>query len=164
VLWYNFCNFEGLKKNKKMKKLLIVIVAISLSLGLKAQDSGQSSPEINFDKLVHDFGKVMQGDKTEYEFVFKNTGKVPLIISDVKSSCGCTVPEWPRNPIMPGGSATIKVKYNSNIIGAINKQVTIISNASNSPTVLRIAGSVEKMPGEILPFQQQSGAPVPTSR
>jgi len=149
---------------KTMKKLLIIIVAIAATLHLKAQDSGQSSSEISFEKLVHDFGKVMQGDKAEYDFVFTNTGKVPLIVSDVKSSCGCTVPEWPRNPIMPGASATIKVKYNSNIIGVINKQVTIISNAANSPTVLRIAGSVDKMPGEILPFQQQSGAPVPTSR
>lgn len=127
---------------------------------VSAQDNKSVTPEITFEKLVHDFGKVVQGDKTEHEFRFTNTGKEPLIISDVRSSCGCTVPEWPRNPVLPGASAFVKVKYNSNIVGTINKQVTIISNAANSPTVLRIAGSVDKMPSEILPFQQETAAPV----
>lgn len=127
-----------------------------------AQDSRQNGPEINFEKLVHDFGKVMQGEKAEYDFRFSNTGKEPLIISDVRSSCGCTVPEWPKNPILPGNSSVIKVKYNSNNAGIINKQVTIISNSMNSPTVLRIAGSVEKMPAEIMPFQQQTAVPAST--
>jgi hypothetical protein len=147
-----------------MKKLMLLLLCVSSVGLLNAQDAKLSGPEISFDKLVHDFGNVFQGDKTEYDFKFINTGKEPLIISDVRSSCGCTVPEWPRNPILPGGSATIKVKYNSNIVGQINKQVTIISNAANSPVNLRIAGNVEKMPSEILPFQQQNSAPVPTKR
>ncbi len=147
-----------------MKKLKLTLIIVFLVNIVFAQDAKQSSPEISFEKLVHDFGTVMQGDKTEYEFKFTNTGKEPLIISDVRSSCGCTVPEWPRNPILPGSSANVKVKYNSNIVGNINKQVTIISNAANSPTVLRIAGKVDKMPTEVLPFQQQNAAPVPTNR
>jgi hypothetical protein len=147
-----------------MRTLLFTVLFIAFSGFIVAQDSHTSGPEITFDKLVHDFGNVFQGDKTEYDFKFTNTGKEPLIISDVRSSCGCTVPEWPKNPILPGGSATIKVKYNSNIVGQINKQVTIVSNAANSPINLRITGVVEKMPSEILPFQQQNSAPVPTNR
>lgn len=143
-----------------MKNVIISLLMFLFIGFVSAQDNKSVTPEITFEKLVHDFGKVVQGDKTEHEFRFTNTGKEPLIISDVRSSCGCTVPEWPRNPVLPGASAFVKVKYNSNIVGTINKQVTIISNAANSPTVLRIAGSVDKMPSEILPFQQETAAPV----
>ncbi len=146
-----------------MRTLLLTLTMFMLvSFGF-AQDSKQGGPEINFDKLVHDFGKIMQGDKAEYDFKFTNTGNEPLIISDVRSSCGCTVPEWPKSPILPGTSSSIKVKYNSNNVGLINKQVTIISNSVNSPTVLRIAGNVEKMPSEIMPFQQQTAVPASTT-
>jgi len=147
-----------------MRKLILLLFCISSVSLLKAQDVKTSGSEISFDKLVHDFGTVFQGDKTEYDFKFTNSGKEPLIISDVRSSCGCTVPEWPRNPILPGQSATIKVKYNSNAVGGINKQVTIMSNAVNSPVNLRITGTVNKMPSEILPFQQNNSAPVPANR
>jgi hypothetical protein len=146
-----------------MRPLFFTLLMFLFFFSGVAQDSKPNGPEITFDKLVHDFGKVIQGDKTEFDFKFSNTGKEPLIISDVRSTCGCTVPEWPKNPILPGSSANIKVKYNSTIIGNINKQVTIISNSSNSPTVLRIAGMVEKLPSEILPFQQQTAVPSSTT-
>lgn len=144
----------------KMKNVIALGLILLFVGSISAQDNKTSGPEISFEKLVHDFGKVTQGDKTEYDFRFTNSGKEPLVISDVRSSCGCTVPEWPRNPVLPGSSAVVKVKYNSSIVGVINKQVTIISNSTNSPTVLRIAGTVEKMPSEILPFQQETAAPV----
>jgi hypothetical protein len=147
-----------------MKKTLIFTITLFTFLITTAQDSGKKTPEITFDKLLHDFGTVYQGDKTEYDFTFRNTGNQPLIISDVKSTCGCTVPEWPRNPILPGSSASIKVKYNSNIVGPINRQITILSNAANSPSVLRVAGSVDKIPSEILPLQQKTSAPVPSGK
>ncbi len=143
-----------------MKNIVLTMMIILMVGCVSAQDNKSSGPEISFDKLLHDFGNVIQGGKAEYEFRFTNTGKQPLIISDVRSSCGCTVPEWPRNPVLPGASAVVKVKYNSNIVGTINKQVTIISNALNSPTNLKIAGMVEKIPSEIMPFQQETAAPV----
>jgi len=145
-----------------MKKMLIFTLTLFAFMIATAQDSGKNTPEITFDKLVHDFGAVFQGDKTEYDFTFRNTGNQPLIISDVKSTCGCTVPEWPKNPILPGSSASIRVKYNSSIVGPINRQITILSNAANSPSVLRVAGTVNKIPSEILPLQQQTSAPVPS--
>lgn len=141
----------------KTKVLLIVALFFSISLA-KAQDNNQGAV-INFEKLSHDYGEVFQSDNGEYEFKFTNTGKEPLILTDVRSSCGCTVPEWPRNPILPGQSSSVKVKYNTNIVGPINRQVTITSNATNSPSILRISGQVKPRPAEILPVQQQVAAP-----
>jgi hypothetical protein len=146
-----------------MRTLVLFLVFLSYTCFTFSQNSNEKGAEISFEKLVHDFGQVHLGDPTTHEFTFTNTGNEPLIISDVRSSCGCTVPQWPRNPIMPGASESIKVKYNSNILGTINRQVTIISNAKNSPSVIRVAGNVNKAPQEILPFQQQTAAPTPTN-
>jgi hypothetical protein len=98
----------------------------------------------------------MQGDNGECEFKFKNTGKEPLILSNVYSSCGCTVPSWPKEPIMPGKSEVIKVKYNTSRLGTINKKVTVISNAVNNPIELFIKGNVSAKPAETLPEKTQS--------
>ena len=100
----------------------------------------------------------MNAKRASTEFKFTNTGTEPLIISNAKGSCGCTVPSWPKTPIKPGESAAIKVKYDSKRIGPINKSVTISSNASNEPTkVIRIKGMIEAAP-------QGDNAPVkPTS-
>lgn len=108
-----------------------------------------SGAEITFDKDVHDFGNMKQGGDATYEFKFKNTGTEPLVISNARGSCGCTVPQWPQEPIKPGASSTIKVTYDSKRVGPINKSVTITSNAGNEPTkVLRITGNIEAVPGQ----------------
>lgn len=114
-----------------------------------------TGPKVEFEKEVHDYGTIENGANGECSFVFKNTGNAPLIISEAKGSCGCTVPSWPKEPIAPGASATIKVKYDTKRAGAINKSVTITSNAVNEPTkVIRIKGNVKAAP--------TSGAPVNT--
>lgn len=106
-------------------------------------------PEITFEKEVHDFGNMKQYGDASTEFVFTNNGTAPLIISNAKGSCGCTVPQWPKEPIKPGESSTIKVKYDSKRVGPINKSVTINSNATNTPTkVIRIKGMIEAAPKE----------------
>ncbi|MGD1844105.1 MAG: DUF1573 domain-containing protein [Salibacteraceae bacterium] len=106
-----------------------------------------SGPEVTFEKDVHDFGNMKQHGDASCEFKFTNTGTEPLVISNAKGSCGCTVPDWPREPIMPGKTAVIKVKYDSKRVGPINKSVTITSNASNAPTkVIRIKGNIEAVP------------------
>lgn len=115
--------------------------------------NGQDAPIIKFEKLVHDFGELTSGDKAETNFVFTNTGKAPLILSNVRSSCGCTVPTWTKEPILPGKKGTIKVVYDSNRIGPINKQITVESNSSNGAINLRITGNISKKPDEIMPFQ-----------
>jgi hypothetical protein len=102
-----------------------------------------NAPEITFEKTTHDYGTIENGANGVYEFKFTNTGKEPLIISRAKGSCGCTVPSWPSEPILPGESGTISVKYDTKRTGPINKSVTITSNASTPTAVLRIKGTVK---------------------
>ena len=96
------------------------------------------------EKEVHDFGKMKQHGDASTVFSFKNTGTEPLIISNAKGSCGCTVPTWPKEPIKPGESSVIKVKYDTKRLGAINKSVTITSNAATPTKVVRIKGKINK--------------------
>ena len=95
-----------------------------------------------FEKTTHDYGTMAQGADGHCEFKFTNTGKAPLTLSNVTASCGCTVPDWPREPIAPGNSSSIKVKYNTAIVGAFNKSITVNSNAANNPIVLQVKGNV----------------------
>ena len=91
------------------------------------------NPEITFEKTTHQFGEIPYGGNGTYEFVFKNTGNEPLILSQPKSSCGCTVPEWPKRPILPGDTDVIKVTYkNTDRPGSFSKYVTIFSNAKTN--------------------------------
>jgi len=133
-------------------------------LNATAQDAkkGGKAPEITFDYLVYDYGTIYEGDPGECEFRFKNTGKEPLVLSNVTATCGCTVPDWPKDPIMPGRTATIKVKYTTSRIGGINKTITVISNAPDSPRVdLRITGNVRKKEESTLPEKQPSSMQAP---
>jgi hypothetical protein len=103
---------------------------------------------IAFDKLEHDYGTVKAGEKVKYNYKFKNTGKEPLIISDAKGSCGCTVPDWPREPIAPGKTAEIKVEFDSTGKGTDegspqSKRVTITANTDPVQTYLTIKGIVK---------------------
>ena len=100
-------------------------------------------PKVTFTEQEHDYGTVKKGGDGNCEFVFTNEGNEPLILSNVKASCGCTTPSWTKEPIMPGKTGTIKVRYNTNNIGKFNKTVTVTSNAINSPrVVLKIKGEV----------------------
>ena len=87
------------------------------------------------------------------EFKFKNTGKEPLIISKCKGSCGCTVPECPKEPILPGESSIIKVNYDEKRIGSFNKSITITSNAKTTTKILKVKG-------KIIAADKNTGAPV----
>jgi len=125
----------------------------------KAAAQIESGPKIDFTKETHDYGTIKYGADGSCSFEFKNTGNAPLIISNAKGSCGCTVPEWPKEPIAPGAKATIKVKYDTKRPGAINKSVTITSNAVNEPTkVIRIKGNVLPAPEGTAPLNN-SGVP-----
>ena len=123
------------------------IITLTLSLllfGAVAQAQFSAEPGIEFAKEMHDFGEIMQHDPTVYHFEFTNTGTEPLILSSVKGSCSCTVPQWPREPIMPGETGEIKVKYDSKRVGPFQKSITIVSNAANANTkVIRIKGNVK---------------------
>jgi hypothetical protein len=110
-----------------------------------------NAPEISFDKTVHDYGTIPYNGDGKCVFEFTNTGKEPLILTNVRSSCGCTVPKWPREPILPGQSDVINVEYKTNRIGKINKTITVQSNASNPTVVLRITGQVLKQETTVAP-------------
>lgn len=125
---------------------LFALFCLGLTGNLFAQEV-ESGAKIEFEKEVHDYGSIQQDADGNCEFVFTNTGDQPLILSNVKGSCQCTVPSWPKEPIAPGKSAVIKVKYNTKNVGPINKSVTITSNAVNEPTkVIRIKGNVTAAP------------------
>lgn len=125
-----------------MKTLFIsAILLFAVAFNLKAQ-SQDTTLVIKFEKTVHDYGTIQQGSDGSFEFKFTNEGKTPLILNNVRSSCGCTVPSWTREPLPPGGSGSIKVVYNTASIGAFSKSVTVSSNAKNSDVVLMIKGNV----------------------
>lgn len=147
-----------------MKKVLFTLSLAVFSVALFAQGT-LSGPEITFEKDVHDFGNLKQGGDASTEFKFTNTGSEPLIISDSKGSCGCTVPEWPKEPIAPGKSAVIKVKYDSKRVGPINKSVTVTSNAGNEPSkVLRIKGNIDAVPSEPTTPVKEASPNTPVSK
>jgi hypothetical protein len=101
-----------------------------------------NAPVMAFDADVIDYGTIEQGADGVREFKFKNTGKEPLIISNATGSCGCTVPTWSKEPILPGKTGVISVKYDTKRLGAINKSVTVTSNATEATKVLRIKGDI----------------------
>ncbi|MBT8256736.1 MAG: DUF1573 domain-containing protein [Bacteroidia bacterium] len=119
-----------------MKKIILVAVIALISFAANAQ------AKINFKVETIDYGKIEKGSDGVRSFEFTNTGDAPLIISDVKSSCGCTVPEKPKDPVAPGASSVIKVKYDTNRVGPIRKTVTVYSNATEPIKALKIKGEV----------------------
>jgi len=152
-----------------MKKFVFSFVLLMFTAFIvNAQDPTQTppvnpnAPEISFEKTVHDYGTIVQGGDGTSEFKFTNVGKEPLILSKPQSSCGCTVPTWPQEPILPGKSEVIKVTYNTNNVGTINKTVTVISNAKTPRVVLQIKGTVTAKPATTLPekSKEQGAAPI----
>jgi len=130
-----------------MKKLLFTLaIALTTTLGVNAQETAKSEmkgAQIEFEQEVIDYGTIAHNADGKREFVLKNIGDAPLVITRVKGSCGCTVPTKPTAPILPGETGVIKVKYATNRVGAFSKTVTVTSNAVNYPSkVVRIKGKV----------------------
>lgn len=126
---------------KTLFSVLFLAFALALQLQVNAQ-SADSTLIIKFASTVHDYGTIEQGSDGSCNFVFTNTGQTPLVLSNVRASCGCTVPTWPREPVLPGKDGTIKVVYNTNLIGSFNKSISVNSNAKNKEVILNIKGSV----------------------
>ncbi len=151
-----------------MKKIVLTLMVFATVFSLSAQQQTANEkskkskePVITFQNTVHDYGTVVKGGNGECEFVFKNTGKSDLILTNVRSSCGCTVPVWPKEPIPKNGKAVIKVKYDTNRVGGINKSITVESNAENNRVVLNIKGNVVEAPVESAPENAQSPVAMP---
>ena len=98
---------------------------------------------IAWNENTHDFGKVKQNDPAEVTFTFKNTGDAPVVVTSARSSCGCTVAEYTKEPVKPGATGTVKATYNSARVGAFNKSVTVTFEGNSTPDVLTIKGEVE---------------------
>ncbi|MFN5629534.1 MAG: DUF1573 domain-containing protein [Bacteroidota bacterium] len=131
-----------------MKNLILSVGIMFLStFAAKAQDAVQApnpnAPEIVFEQEVLDYGTIEHNADGNRVFKFKNTGKEPLIITNCVGSCGCTVPTWPKEPIKPGASSEIKVKYATDRVGAFEKTITVSSNAKTASKVIKIKGVVK---------------------
>ncbi len=101
--------------------------------------------KIEFEESIHDFGQIKHGGDGTFEFIYKNTGTIPVSLSNVRSSCGCTIPTWPKEPLLPGKSEVIKVKYDTKRTGAFSKTITVYANAEGSPFRLQIKGTVNPL-------------------
>ena len=106
---------------------------------VQAQKSGD---EIWFEEIVHDYGEIPQDGDGSWSFRFRNIGEETIVINRVRSTCGCAVPAWSREPIEPGGSGVIRVEYNTGLTGTFLKSVYVYSSAANSPVKLQIKGKV----------------------
>lgn len=122
-----------------MKNVMLILFVGLLSLGVFAQEK---VAKIEFKTDTIDYGTIEKGSDGVRVFEFTNTGNAPLIISSVKSTCGCTVPKKPEGPIMPGETGQIEVKYDTNRVNPIRKTITVISNADTPTVALKIKGEV----------------------
>lgn len=121
-----------------MKTLGTLLLVLCATLSINSQ-------EFKFEQETIDYGKIIKGSEGERTFVFTNVGDAPLIIQSIKSSCGCTVPKKPENPIMPGEKGEIKVSYDTKRIGGFSKQITILSNAITARKIVKIKGLVSNV-------------------
>jgi hypothetical protein len=163
---------------KALKYLIVPAFLIFISFDVFAQgepvqkieevkQENPNAPEIAFESEIHDYGTIKQGADGSCEFKFKNTGKDPLIISNAKGSCGCTVPTYPKEPIMKGQNGIIKVHYDTKRVGAFTKTVTINSNAKTDTKTLTIKGVVEASEEnneQAMPVKKTTGSPLENSK
>ena len=123
-----------------MKKLFVILLLGFSAIALSAQND--KSAKIEFETTVIDYGTIEKGSNGLRVFKFKNTGNAPLVVSSVKSSCGCTVPKKPEAPILPGESGEIEVKYDTKRVNPIRKTITVTSNAETPTVALKMKGNV----------------------
>lgn len=151
-----------------MKKIIVGLTAVCFFTIANAQTAG---PKLTASSMTIDYGEVNYGGDGTREFTFTNTGTEPLLITNAKGSCGCTVPEWPKEPIRPGETEVIKIKYDTKRAGAISKTVTVTTNeieskdANGNPVyknhTVSIKGNVKAAPAnDGVPTKTTNGAPV----
>jgi hypothetical protein len=137
--------FEIHPKALAMKKLVVLLFVGLLSWSVSAQEK---TAKIEFKTETVDYGEIAKGSDGVRVFEFTNTGNMPLIITKVSSSCGCTIPKKPEAPIQPGQTGEIQVKYDTNRPGPIRKAITVISNADTPTKILKIKGTVKEIDGK----------------
>lgn len=135
-----------------MRKMIVAAVAVLLTCGYALAGCGSATgskdgdkyPVIEFenDTYKYDFGKVVRGESVSHVFKFKNTGKAPLVIADVATSCGCTTPEYTKQPVMPGQKGEVKVTFNGEGFERFTKSVTLMLNTRKGREILYITGTI----------------------
>ena len=155
-----------------MRKTILIISVLLFSTYSFAQDVKKealntqtetkvSNATIDFESKIVDYGVIEHNADGKRKFVFTNNGTDPLIIKNAKGSCGCTVPTWSREPIAPGDTSEIGVKYATNRVGKFTKTITITNNANKKPVILTIKGEVNPAPKEVnAPEREKGGAPL----
>jgi hypothetical protein len=155
-----FYKLKGIINNKStliMKKLLFVFAFLFVATFANAQGI------IKFTKETHEFGKVEEGVQAAWTFEFTNTGTAPVVISNAQPSCGCTTPDWTKEPVMPGKTGFVKASFNSSgRPGNFNKNITVISNSETPQIALTIKGEVIPKPATEEKKADPAPAPVVT--
>ena len=150
-----------------MKKIILTLM-IAMASTFAFSQNGEGETEmvngavISFEEKAHNFGdQIPKGSQdVECEFVFTNTGNEPLILSNVRANCGCTTPNWSREPVLPGKTGFIKVKYTTtHRASKFRKQVTVSSNATNGAQILTIEGTIVEAPPSGV-VKDSEGAPI----
>lgn len=131
---------------------LLLVTSFAIAQPEETSAPQADGPQITFEETEYDFGDIRQGDVVEHSFEFTNTGNAPLILNNVLTTCGCTAPEWPKNPILPGEKGEIKVRFNSaGKMGRQNKVITIRSNVEGTDNRIKIVSMV------LPPEKEESG-------
>jgi len=137
---------------KKTTKASTDLVNIEATADSSNNHKKNGEPKIQFEKIFHDFGYITQGEIVEYEFIFTNNGDADLLIANASASCGCTIPEYPKEPITPGKQGRIKVKFNSELrMDKFLKEIYVTANTEPLVTTLSITGIIKAKPQINLP-------------
>jgi hypothetical protein len=150
---------------KHLLGILAIVLMASFQLGAQATitdapTNTSSKAKLTLESDVVDYGTIEQGSEPLRVVKFTNTGTEPLIISGAKGSCGCTVPNWPKEPVMPGETSQIEVRYDTKRPGPINKTITVTSNDPAGKHIIKVTGTVNTTPTEQgLPAKESIFAP-----
>ncbi len=133
-----------------MKNIPLIVILAFMATGFymcgqKSENGSPKASNIEFDTLSHSYGEIPFNGEGDYEFIFTNTGKAPLIITHVKSTCGCTIPEWSKEPIATDETGSIRVTYDTRRVGTFVKSIYVYSNAENGVIKLMISGKVQAL-------------------
>lgn len=146
---------------KKIFSFCLLFTVLQYAVFAQDQSAAESTSnaEITFEKELHDFGTIDYAGDGAYAFKFTNTGSDPLVISNAQGSCGCTVPKWPKEPVLKGQSSFINVNYDTKRPGPFTKTVTVMSNAKTATKVLTIKGVVrtQEQTDDQMPLRKDDG-------
>jgi hypothetical protein len=142
AMTFTACDPDGKNAQKNNPAISTDVINVPATASDKPAEPG-SEPVIVFTEEKHDFGKITQGEKVSYSFVFRNTGGSDLVISSAQGSCGCTVPSYPKTPIKPGESSKVDVVFDSEgKSGLVQKTVTLVTNCNPSTKIITISATV----------------------